>query len=325
MRWLLTILAVLLLAPGWSGEARRPILGSVPEMTVTPVALDPDHPMRRQLGRLEWLGGVQLTSGDPAFGGFSAMQVADTRFTLLSDLGTVVRFDMPRVGNLQGVEFGGLPAGPGWGWTKTDRDSESLATDPRDGSLWVGFETSNQLWRYTPDFGRTIEHGAPPVMADWPDNEGAESMAAVPGLGLMVLAETTGFPGASHSRLGVVFTGDPVREPRRGFTFGLVTPHGYDPSDVAVLPDGDLLVLTRGFGWRDGFTARLLRVRRSAIRPGAVVSGEEIARFEAPVLHDNFEGLAVTRENGTTIVWLVSDDNQSLFQRTLLLKFRLIG
>jgi hypothetical protein len=36
------------------------------------------------------------------------------------------------------------------------------------------------------------------------------------------------------------------------------------------------------------------------------------------------EGVSTTVENGRTIVWLVSDDNFSPLQRTLLLKFALV-
>jgi hypothetical protein len=35
------------------------------------------------------------------------------------------------------------------------------------------------------------------------------------------------------------------------------------------------------------------------------------------------EGIAVTREGQDTILWLVSDNNFSIFQRTILMKFRL--
>lgn len=325
MRWLLTILCVLLLVPGWTGEPRRPILGAAPNLRMTPVALDTDHPGRRRVGDLEWLGGVQLTSTDRAFGGFSALTISGTRFTLLSDFGATVSFDMPQPGSFAALRFGSLADGPGDGWIKRDRDSESLTVDPRDGSMWIGFENYNALWHYAPGPGAALEHVVPPAMAAWPENEGPEAMAAIRGLGLVVLAESTPLAGHPGTRLGIVFTGDPVRQPNRGFTFGLRTAPGYDPSDVAVLPNGDLLVLTRGFGWRDGFTAKLLLVARSAIRRGAVVTGTEIATLAAPLIHDNFEGLAVAQEGPATIVWLVSDDNQTLFQRTLLLKFRLVG
>jgi len=39
---------------------------------------------------------------------------------------------------------------------------------------------------------------------------------------------------------------------------------------------------------------------------------------------DNFEGIAVRQDsNGDTLVYIVSDDNYSPLQRTLLLQFRL--
>ena len=43
----------------------------------------------------------------------------------------------------------------------------------------------------------------------------------------------------------------------------------------------------------------------------------------SPLIHENFEGIAATREGAATIIWIVSDDNQLWLQRSLLLKFRL--
>ena len=71
------------------------------------------------------------------------------------------------------------------------------------------------------------------------------------------------------------------------------------------------------------FAAKLVVVDPAAIRPGALVRGREIATLAKPLIHDNFEGLAVTREGNATILWIVSDDNQLFLQRSLLLKFRL--
>jgi hypothetical protein len=56
---------------------------------------------------------------------------------------------------------------------------------------------------------------------------------------------------------------------------------------------------------------------------GAILSGREIARLELPLLTDNFEGLAVQAEgDGRVLVWLLSDDNRFVLQKTLLLLFR---
>jgi hypothetical protein len=61
-----------------------------------------------------------------------------------------------------------------------------------------------------------------------------------------------------------------------------------------------------------------------AIAPGAVLVGQEIARLAPPLSLDNMEGLAITEEAGQTMVWLISDDNFSPLERTLLMKFALL-
>jgi hypothetical protein len=73
------------------------------------------------------------------------------------------------------------------------------------------------------------------------------------------------------------------------------------------------------FRWSTVLTLIDLR----GVKPDAVVAGREVARFAAPLTVDNFEGLAVTREGAATTLWMVSDDNQSIVQRTLLMKFQI--
>ena len=97
----------------------------------------------------------------------------------------------------------------------------------------------------------------------------------------------------------------------------------YDPSDVTALPNGDLLVLDRGFRLPFTFSARISLVAARDVAAGRIARGHLIATIDAPLIHDNFEGIDTTVENGATIVWIVSDDNQMFLQRTLLLKFRL--
>ncbi|MGO7251670.1 esterase-like activity of phytase family protein, partial [Rhizobium brockwellii] len=64
-------------------------------------------------------------------------------------------------------------------------------------------------------------------------------------------------------------------------------------------------------------------VSADQITPGRVARGRLIAELDSPLIHDNFEGVAVTQEGGATILWLVSDDNQLFLQKSYLLKFRL--
>ena len=101
-------------------------------------------------------------------------------------------------------------------------------------------------------------------------------------------------------------------------------PAGYDPTDMTELSDGRLLILNRRLNLSFAlFTAKLVIVDRTAIREGATVEGREVATLAPPFLHDNFEALAATQEQGATIVWIASDDNREWFEQSLLLKFRL--
>jgi hypothetical protein len=322
MRILYSVLLLLFFTPPWMGEKRLALLGPDPAFEAKRNQLDDANPALTRVGQLTWLGGVELTSPDPAFGGFSAMAVLGDRFTLLSDGGNVVRFRMDSRGRLSERSFSDLPAGPGTGWLKQDRDSESLTADPKTGQIWVGFERANEIWRFSPALKRSEAHAAPPAMADWPVNSGAEAMARLPDGGFVVMGEREPWPGRK-GRAAIRFSGDPAEHPNKGFRFSYIPPAHYDPSDLAVLPDGRLLVLNRRFALPFDFSTKLILIDPRTLRPGAVVRGREIATLAKPLIHDNFEGLAVTREGKAIIVWIVSDDNQLFLQRSLLLKFRL--
>ncbi len=323
MRILLSILLVLIFVPQWMGEPKLPLLGTDRRIESVPVSLNAADPAQRRVGDLLWLGGIELRGHGDAFGGFSSMHIDRGRFTLLSDGGNIVSFRLGHRNVVERVRFAELPGGPGTGWAKGDRDSESMTVDPRSGQIWVGFERANEIWRYGPGFARAQAHAAPPAMADWPENTGAESMTLLPGGGTLVIAEHTEKNG-KPAWPGLFFAGDPTQQPRHGFRFSFVSPPGYDPSDMTILPDGRLLILTRRFALPFLFTNKLVIVDSHAIKPGAVVRGRVIATLAPPLIHDNFEGVVATREKGATIIWLVSDDNQLLFlQRSLLLKFKL--
>ncbi len=321
MRVLWSILLLLVFVPDWAGEPQLPLLGSDHRIESRPVTLNPSNPAQQRVGELLWQGGIELRGHGAAFGGFSAMRIDQGRFTLLSDGGNIVSFRLGHGNAVEQVHFAELPAGPGSGWAKYDRDSESMAVDPRNGQIWVGFERANEIWRYSRDFTRAEAHGAPQVMADWPVNTGAESMALLPGGGMLVLAERQERDDRPFWP-GVYFASDPVRSPRHGFRFEFLPPTGFVPSDMTVLPDGQLLILTRRFAAPFRFSNKLVVVDSRTIRPGASVRGREIATLAAPLIHDNFEGVVATREKGATMIWLVSDDNQLFLQRNLLLKFR---
>lgn len=318
----LILMSALALATSWSGPEERPILGERADIEAVRVPLDASDPKRTRVGAFTYLGGVALWSRDGAFGGFSSMSVAGDRFTLLSDGGTIARFRMDANFALSEPAFGDLPAGPGIGWDKSDRDSESMTVDPATGRAWVGFERYNQIWRYGPGLTLPAAMAAPSAMTGWDDNGGAESMVRLHDGRFLVIAETTKRPG-SQARQALLFDGDPVVHPNRGLRFGYRPPARYDPSDAVELPDGRVLVVNRRLALPFRWSAVLTLIDPHGFKPGAIVAGREIARFASPLTVDNFEGLAVTREGSATILWMVSDDNLFVLQRTLLMKFRL--
>ncbi|WP_255587085.1 esterase-like activity of phytase family protein [Hephaestia mangrovi] len=322
VRLLFSILIVLLLVPSYATVPPEPRLAAMGRMTVRKVVLDSSDPARRHVGRLTWLGGIALSSDDPAFGGFSSMSLVGDRFTLLSDGGNFIDFRMDGDWRIGDLHFGNLPDGPGTGWEKSDRDSESMARDPKTGDIWVGFEVYNAIWRYSAGFAHAEAHVRPKDMAKWPIAGGPESMVRLRDGHFVVFGETAHWPH-DHAHAARWFDHDPTIDPTTGFRFDYAPPHGYDPSDAVELPDGDLLVLNRRFQLPYTFTAILTIVPRAEIAPGKTAIGTPIATFAAPLIHDNFEALAVTREGKDTIIWMASDDNQSILERSLLLKFRL--
>ena len=92
-----------------------------------------------------------------------------------------------------------------------------------------------------------------------------------------------------------------------------------------LLASGDLLVLERKFSLLSGVGIRIRRIALAAIAPGALVDGPAIFNADLGQEIDNMEGIdAHVTPEGDTVLTLVSDDNFSMIQRTLLLQFTLM-
>src|SRR6266478_3645549 len=118
----------------------------------------------------------------------------------------------------------------------------------------------------------------------------------------------------------------------RGFLIGGASPgdfavrrsSNYDVTDAALLPGGDVVLLERRFSWSSGLAVRMRRIPLGEIKPGAVVDGPVLFDVDLGYEIDNMEGLSVHRSaGGEVVLTLISDDNFSVVQRTLLLQFTL--
>ena len=202
-------------------------------------------------------------------------------------------------------------------------DTESIAED--GGTLYVGIERVHQIMRF--NYGRDglLARGQPIAvpagLRALPGNKGLEALVFVPKgfalAGTLIAISERGLDKAGNILAFLIGGPSPG-----GFT--VKRSASYDISDAALLPGGDLLVLERKFSWTGGLTARIRRIALADIKPGALVDGP--ALFEADLGYeiDNMEGLSVHRgPGGETVLTLISDDNFSVLQRTLLLQFTL--
>jgi hypothetical protein len=333
-RSLVCLLAAAVVIAAVPAGAQRPPAAGAPvsiEIRAQPLpAFDIRDPSRRQFGLLEFRGGLVLTSPHRDFGGLSAIRVASdgAQFIALSDKGRWFRgrivYEGARPAGIADAETAPILGPDGKplaerGWY----DTESLAED--GGTLYVGIERVHQILRFNYAKDGLLARGQPialpPALRALPANKGIEGLVFVPkGLplgGTLIAVSERGLDRAGNV-LAFLIGG-----PSPG-TFTIVRSARFDISDAALLPGGDLLLLERKFSWTGGLSVRIRRVAFAEIKSDALVEGSVL--FEADLGYDldNMEGLSVHRTAaGDVVLTLISDDNFSFLQRTLLLQFTL--
>lgn len=309
-------LAVLLLAavtPGLWWQQPPPAGERTGNLRIEPLALA----TRQGDARVQVAGTWLLESDDRRFVGYSALVVgAGGRLRAYSDSGRWLEFDPPDRPSYWAPEFGAVPGREDPG----RNDLESAAQDPASGMTWLGFEELNSLRRIGPGAQQAV-NTRPPAMADFRRNGGAESLARLPDGRFVVIAESAHWRHPLR-RTGLLFARDPAADARAA-RFVLVPPAAFNPTDAAALPDGRVLILTRGLslGRWPPFRSKLLIANAADIRPGKVWDWQELAELSGLVPPENYEGLAVERRGQDFVLWLIADANRSaVLQRTLLVK-----
>ncbi|PZU91027.1 MAG: twin-arginine translocation pathway signal [Chelatococcus sp.] len=320
-------------AAGAGGPAAAQVRDNlVRQVTVTtrPLAsFEPRKPERTRFGELVFRSGMVLRCDHPRFGGFSSLWRSPNGrdFVALADIAYWLTGRLrSEKGRLTGIDDAVLaPAldanGRPMRWSRY-YDTESLAM--ADGYAYVGLERVNAVMRFP--FGRdgVLARGqllpVPSEVKSLPNNRGLEAIGIVPdGMplagSLVAVAERSG--GDDEPTLGFILSG------RQQGTFKVRRHDDYDITDLAFLPGGDMLLLERWYSPFRGVGMRIRRIRGSDIRPGALLDGAYLIEADLGQEIDNMEGLSVHQEQGRTILTVISDDNFSFLQRTVLLEFEL--
>ena len=286
-----------------------------PAITIlaSPLEFDPKDPARKAAGAFTWAGGVELTSNQTSrLHGLSDIKVwPDGRILAVGDQGDLLeaRLVLDYAGRLVGLKQAKLTSvigedgQPITSHGQNEWDSEGIAEFP-NGDRLISLEQHDRILFYP-------HIGGPPRLAPMPDvkfvsNAGMEALALYPKAGrdaYLVGIEATGETFVCRLSAACV--------PDRKVELN----DGYELSAVEVLSGGRTAYLLRAYDPLRG--ARI--ILRIVGANGQLEDQLELAR---PYTVDNFEGVAAAPSpNGGLRFYLISDDNFSKSQRTLLVAF----
>lgn len=309
----LTLLALLAVGACATESARMaPLAEPRPGWEAIAVSYEatPLRAPRYRSGPVRFAGGVALRSDDPRFGGLSDLRLdAAGGLVAVTDAGDLLtaRLVLDAAGRLRGVDqvrlrrLADLDARPIS--DKVRGDAEGLAILP-SGDVLVAFEREHRIWSYGRDAADRPVPRPHPAHA-FAANEGMEGLVGDGAVGWYVAGEGGGFWYCDP--VDCVERAAPPEPP--------VT--GYRPTGLALdNQTGGLLMLERFYEAPIDTRMRVRRIDRN----GRVK--EELLVLRLPATVDNFEGIATTlNPDGSLRVYIVSDDNFSPSQRTLLLAF----
>lgn len=317
-RFLLFLLVLALAGTVW---LRDPPHSHNPSQAVTVTALPLAGAAAVNLAPFRITGAWQLSSANSNFGGYSALVVpARGWLRAYSDLGQ--RLELPQPGQ-PGQPFQAGLFGPE-AHAKSMRDVEAASRDPLTGETWLTAEGANVLLRLD-SRARVAARFKPREMRQWSVNSGAEAMLRRRDGSFLVLAEAyarLGWTGHEALHIAPATDGSPGVAER----FVFEGPAGFRPTDMAELSDGRVLILTRRLRWPmpPRFGTWLVLADPREIMPGQSWQSTPLVSLDGTGLEENYEGLAIEPlVDGRLAVWLISDSNGAVTQRTLLLRLEL--
>ncbi len=297
------------------------------QINAEPVDLGPQDAVDTTLSGLAYVGGWALTSDDDRFGGLSGLDSFRSGSLLaVSDAGAFVWIGLKVDADFEPEPLGYIAQmrAPSGQFLSGKRSSDSEGLALRDGLAIVSFERDHRVAAFDLEGCGALARSAPVaevpargsgLTAAVPNNNGAEAAALTKGGAFLTAIE---FQMDSAAPLGVL-------NDAGGFDFSarIDAPPGLSATGFDAL--GDTLFSVHrfyapGIGNRIAILAHDLAESPDGV---AVARGARtLAMMDRSVTVDNFEGLAaVTRDDGGVRLFIISDDNFSTRQRTLLMAF----
>ncbi|NDV21976.1 esterase-like activity of phytase family protein [Desulfovibrio sp. JC022] len=283
--------------------------------------------------KLKYRGTLLLNSPHPAFGGFSDLLVSKDRKTFLavSDMGFWLKGSLlyTQAGFLKGVgpkaELGQLLNTEGKTFTvKYDADAEALCRapgrTPHPGYL-LAFERVHRINHYYSGkkmdlSGKATTLPLPEQLKNSPLNGGIETMLLLPDNTLFALTEGDDSAGP-FSEAALLSTG-------KWTSFKYKRNSSYRPTSAGNLLDGRILILERKYEGPGTLGIRFCTIDRDKIKQGATLEPEIFCEINLPIPRDNYEGMDIISDpDGRQWIYIISDDNFSPVQHTLLSLFEL--
>jgi hypothetical protein len=289
------------------------------------------EPTKRDFGPLSFLNGLELRGDVPEFGGLSSgiVEPDGAGFIAITDHAHWVtgRFVADAAGYLTGMENVRISAmqAPNGRRMKDTRffDSEGLT---RIGNrLYVSVERIHQIIRFelgtNGPGGRGTVVPSPESFRGQKSNQGIEALGVMPApsrhAGSFIAIAERAPPDAENENIPGWLVGG--AQPGR---FSVRRRNDFDVTDLGFLPGGDLILLERRYSVLWGPAFRLRRVPLASIVPGATLDGETLIEANMAYQVDNMEALMIHRAaDGRVIFTVMSDNNFSVLQRNLVLRF----
>lgn len=278
--------------------------------------------------KFQWRGGLVIASPDKTFGGLSGLTLSEdcTGLLAVSDAGRWFRaslhYEERTLADVSGAELAPMLDSAGKPpKSKMRGDAEAVAS-LGNGRYLVGFESRTRIGFY--DIGKAGLKArfqllkSPKAIANGPSNGEVESVGQFkkgPWQGHYLAISEHNLDGDGNIRAW-------LWQASKTVPFTIKRREDYSITDAAIMPDGDIIILERSFGKSLLPGMAIRRIDASMIGKGATVEPQLL--FSGRALFyaiDNMEGLAVCERDGEMRLTIVSDNNFSPRQRTLLLQF----